>query len=346
MALLPGSPALNAGDITNAPAYDQRGPRFPRVLNGTTDIGAFELQTSHLAVTGFPSVLTAGSGGTFTVTALNANGSTDTSYTGTVHFTSSDPKAVLPINYTFTAADKGVHTFTATLKTAGTQSVTVKDTSAGLSGCDTGITVKPAAASTLSVTGLPTTTTAGVACHFTVTLRDPYGNIATGYTGTVHFTSSDQKAALPANYTFTSADTGQHTFTATFETAGTQSVTATDTVTSSITGTSKGIAVNPAAASQFILSAPSSVNSGSKFSVTVTVEDAYGNVVTGYTGTVRFSRSDSTATLPANFTFTAADDGVYTFANAFILKKKGTQTITVTDTKNSALTATDSISVG
>ena len=36
----------------------------------------------------------------------------------------------------------------------------------------------------------------------TVTAVDAYGNVATGYTGTVHFTSSDGQAVLPANYTF------------------------------------------------------------------------------------------------------------------------------------------------
>jgi hypothetical protein len=43
-ALLPGSPAIDAGDNTNAPAWDQRGPGFPRIVNGTIDIGAFEVQ--------------------------------------------------------------------------------------------------------------------------------------------------------------------------------------------------------------------------------------------------------------------------------------------------------------
>jgi hypothetical protein len=44
MALLDGSPALGAGDPTNAPDWDQRGPGFPRVVNGAIDIGAFETQ--------------------------------------------------------------------------------------------------------------------------------------------------------------------------------------------------------------------------------------------------------------------------------------------------------------
>jgi hypothetical protein len=45
MALLAGSPAVNAGDNTGAPAYDQRGPGFARIFGGAIDIGAFEAQT-------------------------------------------------------------------------------------------------------------------------------------------------------------------------------------------------------------------------------------------------------------------------------------------------------------
>jgi len=42
--LLPGSPALDAGDNAAAAAitFDQRGTGFPRVVNGTVDMGAFE----------------------------------------------------------------------------------------------------------------------------------------------------------------------------------------------------------------------------------------------------------------------------------------------------------------
>jgi len=46
--LLPGSPAIDAGDpnFTPPPDYDQRGPGFDRVVNGRIDIGAFEVQAS------------------------------------------------------------------------------------------------------------------------------------------------------------------------------------------------------------------------------------------------------------------------------------------------------------
>jgi hypothetical protein len=68
---------------------------------------------------------TAGIAPTFTVMALNADG---TGYTGTVHFTSSDPQAVLPADYTFTAADQGSHTFSGVkLRTKGLQTITAID---------------------------------------------------------------------------------------------------------------------------------------------------------------------------------------------------------------------------
>jgi hypothetical protein len=45
-ALLPGSPAINAGDpaFTPPPFFDQRGLGFDRVVNGRLDIGSFEVQ--------------------------------------------------------------------------------------------------------------------------------------------------------------------------------------------------------------------------------------------------------------------------------------------------------------
>ncbi len=102
-------------------------------------------------------------------------------------------------------------------------------------------------------------------------------------------------------------------------------------------GTDGGIPVNPAAASQFIIAGPSSVNASIPFSLTVTVEDAYGNVVIGYTGTVHFTSKDRTATLPADYTFTTADKGVHTFTG-LVLRKKGTQKVTLSDTLNRSIT--------
>jgi ELWxxDGT repeat protein len=304
-----------------------------------------------LDVKGFPTTTTAGAAGSFMVTARNADGTTNTGYTGTVQFSSTDPQATIinpatgsaitlqGFTYTFTAGDAGVHTFSATLKTAGTQSLTATDTLTPAETATEGrILVKPADASTMTIAGFPSTTTAGVARNVIVALADRYGNVATGYTGTVHFTSSDAKATLPANYTFTAADAGSHTFSATLKTAGTRSITAADTLTSALTATEGGITVNTAAASKFIVTAPSSVKAGVSFNLTLTVADAYGNVVIGYTGRVHFTSTDMTALLPANYTFTAADKGVHTFTG-LVLRKKEKQKITIADTLNGSIFA-------
>src|SRR6266568_2127661 len=89
-ALLPGSPAIGAGDPTNAPATDQRG--FTRRVNGTIDIGAYELQSAAVAqlVLSVPSSATAGAPFSVTVAALDNSGNAVAAYTGTVTFTNSD----------------------------------------------------------------------------------------------------------------------------------------------------------------------------------------------------------------------------------------------------------------
>jgi hypothetical protein len=224
------------------------GASFPTTANtlqmtygGSTDafIAKISLAPSpSFALTGFPSSTTAGVAHTFTVTALNANGTVNTGYTGTVLFTSSDPQAALAASYTFTAADQGVHTFTVTLKTAGSQSITATDTVTGnINGSESGIVVQPGAATHLSIGG-PSTIRSSSAFSLVVTALDAYGNVATGYVGTIHFTDSASGATLPGNYTFTATDAGVHTFTGVkLRTKGKQTITIVDTLTVSILGT-------------------------------------------------------------------------------------------------------------
>src|SRR5262249_57945409 len=89
----------------------------------------------------------------------------------------------------------------------------------------------PAAIATLTVAGFPSSITAGVAGDFTVTVVDSFGNLATNYAGTLHFTSTDGAAVLPADSTLTG---GTGNFSATLKTTGNHSITATDTADSSI----------------------------------------------------------------------------------------------------------------
>jgi hypothetical protein len=207
-----------------------------------------------LGISGLAANVTAGSSANFTVTAKATNGTTVSGYTGTVHFTSSDPQAVLPANYTFTLGDSGTHTFSLNLKTVGIQSVTATDiANSSVNGTQSGIAVSPGAVSVFSFSGFSSTVSAGVQGNLTVTAKDAYGNTAVSYNGTIHFTSSDPQAILPANYTFTGGDAGNHLFSLNLRTAGIQSVTASDSLNVSITGSQSGITVVPGTATNLAL---------------------------------------------------------------------------------------------
>jgi hypothetical protein len=185
----------------------------------------------------------------------------------------------------------------------------------------------------------PSTVTAGKTLTVTVTAQDAYRNKVTNYSGTVHFTSSDLQAGLPANYTFVpGTDNGVHTFTAgvTLKTAGIQTVTVSDTSNGLVLGASGTVTVTPATATHFVISAPASAKKGAPYSFTVTALDAYGNVATGYLGTVHLSSSDAGALLPQNYTFTATNGGVATFSA--VLNTVGVQSLTATDTKTKTIT--------
>src|SRR5262249_29788442 len=156
-------------------------------------------------------------------------------------------------------------------------------------------------ASSLAVAGFPSSVTAGISGAFTVTAKDAFGNVATGYTGTVHVTSSDGQATLPANSTLSN---GTANFGATLKTAGTQSITAMDTISSGITGSQTGITVNAAAVAHLAVTAPSSSTSGVAFTVTVTAQDQFNNTVKTYGGTIHFTSSDTASgvSLPGDYT--------------------------------------------
>src|SRR5262249_31316424 len=126
---------------------------------------------------------------------------------------------------------------------AGTRSITVTDSDASVSGTQGGILVKPGKATSFMILGLPPSLVAGTAYPLFVYAVDAYGNTGATYTGTVHFTSSDNLASLPADYTFTAADNGSHMFMVTLRTAGTQWLKVTDTLDNTISTTLDNIIV-------------------------------------------------------------------------------------------------------
>jgi hypothetical protein len=292
-----------------------------------------------LAVSATNNNLSAGSPFAITVRVADAAGHTVTGYGGTVHFSTTAQQAGLPPDYTFTATDRGVHTFIGvSVDTAGAESVTVQDMTSGINGT-TSVNVQPGPLAELFVGGGGVTVLIGQPIQITVSGADAFGNLVQGFAGTARFSSSDTAAGLPADYTFTSADNGTHTFSIAFNTAGAQSLNVSDNADGLGAGHLSAIVI-----SALKITAPTSVQAGQLFAVTVSAVDASNHPVSAYVGAIHFSSADQQAGLPADYTFTAADGGVHTFQGVF-LGTSGTDQIGIVDKSNASAVASASTSV-
>jgi hypothetical protein len=193
----------------------------------TTNVAAAAVAT-HFVVTMDPGT-TIGDATTVRVVAVDAQNHLVKNFSGTANITTSDAAASLPASVTFSNGQANF--FQATFGTLGPQTVTVTDS---------------------SITGTATTNVAAqdVATHFVISLRpgaalgrptrvvlvaeDAQNHVVSDYSGTANLSSSDASATLPASVTFTR---GRATFEVTFATLGLQTVTATDSVDSTVTGT-------------------------------------------------------------------------------------------------------------
>jgi hypothetical protein len=271
-----------------------------------------------------PTTVEAGEATDVSLTVRDQFGNTATGYTGTVGFASTDEAATLPDPVAFTAEDAGTITLTAavTHRTAGVQTLTATDTNREDLSDSVEVTVTPGPATALRLEH-PTTVEAGVATDVSLTGIDDFGNTATGYIGTVGFTSTDEAATLPEPVTFTAEDPETITLpgAVTHRTAGEQTLTATDTdtdVSDSVEHT-----VTPGPAATLHLDHPTTAEAGEATDVSVTVKDEFGNTATGYTGTVGFTSTDEAATLPDPVTFTAEDAGTISLPAAVTHRTAG-----------------------
>jgi len=174
---------------------------------------------------------------------------------------------------------------------------------------------------------------AGEAASFELRALNPAGNPNPGYKGTVQFTSDDPQAVLPAPVTFAPSDGGKKSVSATFKTAGTHSLTATDTTTASLTAMAL-VQVGPAAAASCAISGlPTTSTAGAQTGMQVAILDAFGNQATGYTGTITLSSSDAAAQLEAPATYAPSDAGRRAFS--IQLRTAGAQTVTAADAASS-----------
>ncbi len=332
-----GNPSITAADQGGLLAQDTK-------TNITIDPGPAD----HFTLSGIPGSITAGDPQTVSVEVLDAWDNRKTDYTGTVTFSTNDPgsQVSLPADYPFQLADAGFHTFTdgVTLVTAGDWYVIARDASnSSVFGIISGINVTPAAADSLDISGIPDTVEAGSPTPFTVTVLDPYLNVVTGYQNRVTFSTDDpgSEVVLPPDYDFDPlSDQGIHHFDnpgMVLVTAGTRMIEAEEVGNPSVHGTHAGITVTNTAVDTLILSGiPSNVEVGTYHSLSVEAVDRYTNRVLNYTGTVKFTSSDDSATLPDPYTFLAGDQGFHTFSNSVLFRTAGLNTVSATDSVNSA----------
>ncbi len=201
----------------------------------------------HFALIPATSNTTAGAYFAMLVIAEDANNQ-PVNYSGPVVMTSNDPQG--PSEGTINLAG-GYAAAPITLDTTTAIGWNITATIATIFTASAAIMVAPGAATSFVVTA-PTTATTGSAFTITIKAQDAFGNAATGYTGTVKFTSTDIAFAPISNYTFTGSGAGQdnglHTFTSglTLRTPGNQKITVTDITATNptVSGTSSPIAVS------------------------------------------------------------------------------------------------------
>jgi subtilase family serine protease len=302
---------------------------------------------THFAVSASPSSITAGNSVTLTVTAEDASNNPVPTYTGTVHFTSSDGQAVLPGNFPFQGVT-ATATFTVTLKTAGSETITVTDTSSGISGStpSPGVAVSPAGASQLLFLQQPQSGTINEPLSAVkVELLDAFGNVLTNdTTDTVQLALTNPGGAT-LNGTLTQpVSAGVATFgNLSVDTLGTYTLTATSAGLSLVSG---GFTISAPVATKLVVTGPGGpATAGTPFQVTVTAEDNAGHVATGFSDLVQINTSTSGDVLPASAQLT---NGVGTFTvTTFTVPTTAahSDTVTATDAANSGIFGSVAVTV-
>ncbi len=190
----------------------------------------------------------------------------------------------------------------------------------------------------LEITGEPTSIMAGTPFDVTISAVDIYGNPKTDYAGTVHFSSNDNQAQLPSDYTYQPADQGSHVFSIEYRTTGDRYITVSD----GGSWDSDTTAVTPAALESFMLDdVEATATAGVPFDFTVTAYDEFDNLKTDYAGIVTFDSTDAQADEPTD-DGSGWLNGVATFFITY--KTAGDQTFTVSDNDVSEVSPVTTVS--
>lgn len=169
----------------------------------------------------------------------------------------------------------------------------------------------PAVTSHFSVVALATSSS-GLSFQITVTALSASNTPVTNYAGTVHFTSSDPRAVLPADSVLTN---GTGSFSVSLFTPSMQTITSTDTGAATITGASNSITVDSEQVTSITMTMPREFHTatllndgrvlvtggddGTAFLATAEIFDQSSGSFAS-TGNLATARKESTATLVAD----------------------------------------------
>ncbi len=256
---------------------------------------------THLVIKGTPAQVIVGGGFDLTVDAENSVGDIDTAYNGAITLR----LGTSPVNgklggITPATVQNGVATLRdLSLNVAGSYQLSATSSTGLMAGVSSPITVDPA--THFSISGLPSTISAGQSLSFAVTALTAQNKVDPTYTGTIQLASNDLRVAFSApgnQVTFTPNDDGKVTVQVVLNTAGSQTISASDVTLGTAKGISKPVAVTstaPLILDHFTVTGlPSSDITGVAHAVTITAVNVAGKTVTHYTGTVQLSSSDPT----------------------------------------------------
>lgn len=255
-------------------------------------IPVFKFGTALLTVTASTSTVTIPNTVTFTVKAFDSKNQPVTTYNSTLSISSSDPAAVLPPAVLIV---NGTATFDVIFRTAGNQTVTAADAGTPtVQGTSSLIAVTSASQNYLLLTASTTSNTAGTPVTFTVSAFNSSNTVLSTFNGPISLSTTDPLANIPATVTLTN---GTGTFSVTFRTAGTHTVTGISTTDTTMRGTS--LTINVGYVNFAVLPASANATAGTPLAFTISTFDANGFAVTNYNSRLTLSSTDPAAVLPS-----------------------------------------------
>jgi len=190
----------------------------------------------------------------------------------------------------------GLWNGTVAITKSGSNKLTV--TALGKTNVSNTFMVNPGSVSRFEIDPISSPKTAGTSFSITITAKDAFDNVATGFNGTVTLEGRIDGGTVPVSPSATGNFTnGVRTESLTI-TRAQNDVFITVRDANSHTGTSNRFNVQPNNVHHFAISTIADQAAGLPFSITVTAQDLYGNTVTGFGGTVNISHTGTGSISP------------------------------------------------